>query len=133
MSSSAIYCRCHSVFLFPQEGTIFPNCSLAYGNFRIVPSKLVPSHKQKKTLWLTVLKIPHVGTYSHDGTFFEGTIFRIGCARGQKDTMVLMLGSATRPFQNTKELCLTPFSHRDTAGGVLEGSQNPHPCLFADL
>ena len=28
-----------------------------------------------------------------------------------------MLERVMRPFQNTKELCLTPFSHRDTAGG----------------
>ena len=36
----------HSVFLFPQEGTIFPNCSLATENFRIVPSKIVPSPRR---------------------------------------------------------------------------------------
>ena len=51
--------------------------------------------------------------------------------RRQEETSVeLMSESAMRPFQNTKELFLTPFNHRDTAGGVLEGTQNLHPCLF---
>ena len=41
----------------------------------------------------------------------------------QEETSVeLMLQSAMRPFQNTKELSLTPFSYRDTAGGLIGGN-----------
>ena len=49
--------------------------------------------------------------------------------RQEETSVERMLERVTRPVQNTKKLCLTPFSHRDTAGerngGIPESPSMP--------
>ena len=120
----------HSLFLYPQEGTIWINCTLATRIQRIVPSKIVPSPPETPTWSVLALIIHGISEtfWSHETIckrYFPTTeslkskIFACGAIWIQGNNLSLLPSYFTRYWQHTWKYLHVVWSLRNVGVGHL--------------